>query len=602
MTHFRLAVALCLIGATVYSAPLSAGEPQADRPTYAVGDTWLRTDGAYELIRIANDRYIFSAGPGQEIHLTRDLAIARFIRANQIVEFDPPPTIRWPLRVGAWGTSDGTWRTPDFSSGFHARFAWSVDAFEEVRVPAGTFKAFRLAFSATPSSSTLEARWPGRTGKLWYAPEVRRFVKAEGRNEIGLNDFQLVAVDPAPAATARARPGPPSAPAPLPSAPPAPSARPPAPLTIEFRHPEDRASVTDPTTVLAAVVTAPQGIAKVVASLNGIAVFEQTGQASDPSVLLAVPVTLRDGPNTITVAATAVDGATRHVQRTVTYRRPTPPPAAPLPPPAIARNRWAVIIGIGRYDRTDIPPLRYAVADAERLYDVLTASVGFKKENVLLLTDNTERKPTLRNVKWALGTFLARSAQKDDLIVIFFAGHGAPEVDPRGVESDGLAKYLVPADADPDDLYATALPMDELTTIFSRIEADQVVMFLDACYSGAAGGRTFASKRTRASRIDDVFLERLTRSKGRVIVTASRANEVSLELPDLGHGVFSHYLIQGIRGTADLDRDGLVSLQELYQYLEQEVSRKSRLAGGNQHPVMKGELEGVLPLTRLGAR
>jgi hypothetical protein len=437
---------------------------------------------------------------------------------------------------------------------------------------------------------------------LWYAPEVRRFVKAEGRNEIGLNDFQLVAVDPAPAATARARPGPPSAPAPLPSAPPAPSARPPAPLTIEFRHPEDRASVTDPTTVLAAVVTAPQGIAKVVASLNGIAVFEQTGQASDPSVLLAVPVTLRDGPNTITVAATAVDGATRHVQRTVTYRRPTPPPAAPLPPPAIARNRWAVIIGIGRYDRTDIPPLRYAVADAERLYDVLTASVGFKKENVLLLTDNTERKPTLRNVKWALGTFLARSAQKDDLIVIFFAGHGAPEVDPRGVESDGLAKYLVPADADPDDLYATALPMDELTTIFSRIEADQVVMFLDACYSGAAGGRTFASKRTRASRIDDVFLERLTRSKGRVIVTASRANEVSLELPDLGHGVFSHYLIQGIRGTADLDRDGLVSLQELYQYLEQEVSRKSRLAGGNQHPVMKGELEGVLPLTRLGAR
>jgi len=99
-----------------------------------------------------------------------------------------------------------------------------------------------------------------------------------------------------------------------------------------------------------------------------------------------------------------------------------------------------------------------------------------------------------------------------------------------------------------------------------------------------------------------VFLERLTRSKGRVIVTASRANEVSLELADLGHGIFSHYLIQGIRGNGDLDRDGMVSLQELYQYLEQEVSRKSRLAGGNQHPVMKGELEGILPLTRLGVR
>jgi hypothetical protein len=378
--------------------------------------------------------------------------------------------------------------------------------------------------------------------------------------------------------------------------------RPPAPLSIEFRHPEDRAAFSDATTVLAAVVTSGRGIAKVLVTLNGVPIFEQSDPAPQPSVLLAVPLTLRDGANTLTINATAADGGARQAERTVTYTRPARPPTSAPTPLTIARNRWAVIIGVGRYDRTDIPPLRYAVADAERLYGVLTASAGFKKENVLLLTDTTERKPTLRNVKWALGTFLARSAQKDDLVLIFFAGHGAPEVDPRGVESDGLAKYLVPADADPDDLYATALPMDELTTIFGRIEADQVVMFLDACYSGAAGGRTFASKRTRASRIDDVFLERLTRSRGRVIVTASRANEVSLELPELGHGVFSHFLIQGIRGTADLDRDGLVSLQELYQYLEQEVSRKSRLAGGNQHPVMKGELEGVLPLTRLGAR
>jgi hypothetical protein len=61
-------------------------------------------------------------------------------------------------------------------------------------------------------------------------------------------------------------------------------------------------------------------------------------------------------------------------------------------------------------------------------------------------------------------------------------------------------------------------------------------------------------------------------------------------------------LIQGIRGTADLDRDGIVSLQELYQYAEQEVSRRSRSVGGNQHPVMKGEVEGILPLVKLGRR
>ena len=187
-------------------------------------------------------------------------------------------------------------------------------------------------------------------------------------------------------------------------------------------------------------------------------------------------------------------------------------------------------------------------------------------------------------------------------MLVYFAGHGAPEVDPRGIERDGLAKYLIPADADPDDLYSTGLPMDELQTIFGRIEAERVVMFLDACYSGAAGGRTFASKKTRAGAVDDLFLERLTRATGRVIVTASKTSEVSLELPELGHGIFTYYLTEGLKGAADLNRDGIVSLQELYEYVEQQVSRKSRSVGGNQHPVMKGEQEGVLPLTKVRTR
>jgi uncharacterized caspase-like protein len=215
------------------------------------------------------------------------------------------------------------------------------------------------------------------------------------------------------------------------------------------------------------------------------------------------------------------------------------------------------------------------------------------------LSDTSERKPTLRNIKWALGTFLARAAKRDDTVVIFFAGHGAPEVDQRGLERDGLAKYLIPTDADPDDLFSTALPMDDIQTIFARIEAERVVVFLDACYSGAAGGRTFAAKKTRTGNVDDLFLERLTRSKGRAIITASRPTEVALELPDLGHGVFSHFLVQGLRGAGDLNRDGIVTLQELYEYVEQQVTQKSRSVGGNQHPMLKGELEGVLPLVKV---
>jgi uncharacterized caspase-like protein len=228
--------------------------------------------------------------------------------------------------------------------------------------------------------------------------------------------------------------------------------------------------------------------------------------------------------------------------------------------------------------------------------------MGLRKERVVLLTDRTERKPTLRNLRWALGTFLARSAQKDDTVIVFFAGHGAPEIDLRGVERDGLSKYLITADADPDDLYSTALPMDEIQTIFGRIEAERVVVFLDACYSGAAGGRTFASKRVRNVNVDDLFLERLTRAKGRVIITASRSSEVSLEMADLGHGLFTYHLLQGLAGAGDGNRDGIVSLQELYEYVEQAVARQSRAVGGNQHPVLKGEVEGALPLAKVAPR
>lgn len=128
--------------------------------------------------------------------------------------------------------------------------------------------------------------------------------------------------------------------------------------------------------------------------------------------------------------------------------------------------------------------------------------------------------------------------------------------------------------------------MDEIHTVFARIEAERIVMFLDTCYSGAVGGRTFASSRlrTRDIAIDEQFLDRLTRAKGRAIVTASRASEVSVELTELGHGLFSYYLIEGLKGAGDLNRDGVVTLQELYEYVEGRVSQKSRAVGGNQHP------------------
>lgn len=898
------------------TTPARAQAPRAERPSYAVGDKWIRSDGAYDLIRIENARYVFAADGGREVHLTRDLGVAKIVRGGQtLLELDPPPALTWPLEVGQWGVSWLTLKALDPQYGRSlVRLSWRVEAYEDVRVPAGVFKAYRIVqvleprfLAASPQSRRIELAF-------WYAPAAQQLVRADGSDLGGLT-FQAIALDrpgpaplgvvlidpkdkghvatdrvtltgkvtggagrlriavtlngaeiaeqqepgtpgkdvalsmplklvegentlivtatdasgamrqqgrvlfydrpaPAVAAAAPARPpavtppvvtpppavasapptaappappaasspstppvsaagapvtlppsavasAPPSTPvpsAPVPARPPAaaapsatattpsvapapaapaavvpepprPEGRPqpeparapqptsptppaahaavaalppgppapvfrivistptdqarvdqemvtfaglvhggtgvrqvlvsanglelwrqdnrsqqpamavnlpvklvegqntlvvtaaeidgtmhqemrtvylekPVPLAVDVRYPEDRSRVTDEASVVAAVARSSKGISRITVALNGSEVHRQDERSPQKSVAVSAPLTLREGPNAIVITALEPDGSARQEIRTVILERPKPaaPAPAPAPAPPPPSTQWAVIIGVGGYESTAVPKLRYPVADADAVYQTLIASGGFKKENILLLTDKTERKPTLRNIKWALGTFLARSAHKNDLVVIYFAGHGASEVDQRGVERDGLSKYLVPVDADPDDLYSTALPMDEMQNVLARIEAERVTVFLDACYSGAAGGRTFASTKTRTVNVDDIFLERLTRSKGRAIVTASRPSELSVELPELGHGIFTYYLVRGLQGYADLNRDGIVSLQELYEYLTQEVSRKSRAVGGNQHPMLKGELEGALPLTKAGKR
>ena len=87
-----------------------------------------------------------------------------------------------------------------------------------------------------------------------------------------------------------------------------------------------------------------------------------------------------------------------------------------------------------------------------------------------------------------------------------------------------------------------------------------------------------------------------------LILCSTSPGEWSLPLDDEGMSAFAYYLVQGLQGAADLNRDGIVTLQELYEYVEQQVTRKSRSVGGNQHPVMKGELEGMLPLVKIRTR
>ncbi len=285
-------------------------------------------------------------------------------------------------------------------------------------------------------------------------------------------------------------------------------------------------------------------------------------------------IPLQKGENKIKIRAVDSDGLSSEKVVTVQYIEKR-------------RNVWAVVIGIDHYP--NIRQLKYAVDDAEMFYDHLVKYNRIPPENVILLTD---QQATLRKVKSTLGTDLKNKAGKEDMVIIFFAGHGATEKDVMSPDGDGLEKYLLPYDADPRDLYATALPMREISGIFRRVRSERLVFIADSCYSGASGGRTVGITDIRAN-LSEAFLDRIASGKGRVILTASGPNEVSAEKDELKHGVFSYYLVEGLRGRADFDKDGLISLDELYRYVSNKVPE---VTGQEQHPMKKGTVEGRLIL------
>ncbi len=359
-----------------------------------------------------------------------------------------------------------------------------------------------------------------------------------------------------------------------------------APPVIALASPSEGQQVTADRIQLIGAAASEKGVARVEVRVNGQLISQREGRGvairaaegeKTANLEFSERLPLREGKNEIVV--TAFDRENLSTTRTVTVTR------------VVDRGKiWAVVIGISQYKA--VRSLKFADKDAMAFYDYLLNQVGVPKENLTLLTND---QATLFNLKRSLGTDLKRRAGQKDTVIIYYAGHGAPETDATSPDEDGLEKYLVPYDADPNDLYTTALPMREVETIFQRLASDRVIFITDSCYSGATAGRTFATASRRAV-ISDAFLARLSKGKGRVILTASKASEVSEEREALGHGVFTYYLLEGLKGQADLDGDGVITVDELYTYVSKKVPEAT---GQNQNPVKKGEVEGQLILGRV---
>jgi hypothetical protein len=228
-------------------------------------------------------------------------------------------------------------------------------------------------------------------------------------------------------------------------------------------------------------------------------------------------------------------------------------------------QKYALIIGISRYQNSSaIPNLEYADMDAKSVYEFLQqpAAGGFSRENMLLLSNENA---TLASIRQALTNFVAR-ASTNDLLLIFFAGHGAPD----GFAPQNL--YVITHDTQVQNMPATALPMPQLLSyVEQNIKSKRVILLMDACHSA---GLSAEGMRDLPNNLANQYLEQLLyKEEGRAVITSSDVNEKSQESKKWGngHGVFTYYLLEGLKGRADSNQDRLVSVGELFRYIRQKV-------------------------------
>lgn len=248
-------------------------------------------------------------------------------------------------------------------------------------------------------------------------------------------------------------------------------------------------------------------------------------------------------------------------------------------------KRWAVVIGVGQYESEDIPDLEFAPADAQAVRDFLQSDAAGPFDDVLYLENEEATGAAMRE---ALFVFL-QQADWNDLVVIYYAGHGAP--DPN--RPDNL--YLLPADADLSALAATGFPMWDVKTALRRqIAAERVLVIADACHSaGTADGDVVGG--AGSNQIAGGFAQLFTPSR-RLMMTAADTNEFSLEDSRWGgHGVFTHFLLEGLSGGGDGNADGIVTFTELFDYVSNNVRSST---SGRQNPQRSGF--GDIPLAVVG--
>jgi WD40 repeat protein/uncharacterized caspase-like protein len=231
---------------------------------------------------------------------------------------------------------------------------------------------------------------------------------------------------------------------------------------------------------------------------------------------------------------------------------------------------WILLVGVNQYQDTSIPSLQYSALDCQGLGEALKdATEAFPAKEARIHHDFASQPPRLQIVRnsWQ---HIVTSAKPQDTVLFYFSGHGF-------FDSNSQQVVLCLSDTQKERLRETGLGLQELLQWLSRCKASQQLVWLDACHSGGMTlrgslGGDRAGLANPTSELVKVLRQKAAKSQGFYALLSCDRTQQSWEFPELGHGVFTYYLMRGLRGEA-ADAQGIIEADALYQYVYYQTLR-----------------------------
>jgi uncharacterized caspase-like protein len=248
-----------------------------------------------------------------------------------------------------------------------------------------------------------------------------------------------------------------------------------------------------------------------------------------------------------------------------------------VPPVVVAASRfasaletgtaklWMLLVGVNHYVDLTLPSLRYAAGDCQGIGTSLSAATqAFPHKELSIYHDFAAELPTVTTVTASLSRIVAE-ARSQDTVLIYFSGHGV-------LEPVTQQTVLCLRDTDCRNLLSTGLQIQSVLQQLQNCAAHDRLLWLDACHSGnlsfmgTPSDRAIAIKLNPTAQLVESLRQGASQGRGFYALLSCDEGQQSWEFPDLGHGVFSYYLMRGLRGEA-ADERGIIDADGLYRYV-----------------------------------